>query len=234
MKYAVMQPYFIPYLGYWQLMAEVDVFVVYDDVQFVKQSWMTRNRLMIANEPSWVSLPVKKTSHQSTINSISLSSELLPIFWKKTRRTILTNYAKADELEELMRWVGVLESLSFKYSNLSDFLFNQLVWINNELELGTSLMRSSKMSVSRDLSRVERLVAFGRDVKSRSYVNSPGGVDLYKEEQFAQYGFELSFFQPRLKSYGPSSVEYVPGLSILDCVAHMSRAELRNSILEES
>ena len=229
-----MQPYFIPYLGYWQMMAEVDVFVVYDDVQFVKQSWMTRNRMMVANEPSWISLPVKKTSHQSIINTISLSTELLPNFWKKLRRTVLTNYAKAGELDELMRWIGVLESLSFKYSNLSDFLYHQLVWVNDELELGTKLVRSSEMSVSHDLGRVDRLVAFGRHVNARLYVNAPGGADLYRKEQFAVYGFELSFFQPRLNSFGRPRVRFVPGLSILDCVAHMSRAELRNQIVGES
>ena len=157
MKYAVMQPYFIPYLGYWQMMAEVDVFVVYDDVQFVKRSWITRNRMIVANEPSWISLPTKKTSQKSAINTISLSSDLLPNFWKKMRRTILTNYAKAEELDELMRWVDVLESLSFRHLNLSDFLYNQLVWVNNELELEKNLIRSSEMSVPCDLSRVERL-----------------------------------------------------------------------------
>ena len=234
MKYAVMQPYFVPYLGYWQLMSEVDVFVVYDDVQFTKQSWITRNRLMVANKPFWISLPTRKAPFQTVIKDISLASESTPIFWEKLNRTVKTNYSKAMQQEELFRWLNAMEEISSNSLNLGDFLYSQLSWIKEELGLNTELVRSSEIPLPKNLSRVEKLMEFGRILGFTSYVNAVGGSDLYSEEEFAQNGFELTFLQPRLDPYAQGRNDFVPGLSILDCVAHVPKVDIGEYIVSKS
>jgi WbqC-like protein family len=68
MKLAIMQPYFFPYIGYFQLIAAVDVFVVYDDVQFIKNGWINRNRILLNKSASWITLPVERGHLQDNIN----------------------------------------------------------------------------------------------------------------------------------------------------------------------
>ena len=62
MKIAIMQPYFFPYIGYWQLIHAVDHFVIYDDVNYIKGGWINRNRILINGKPAYITVPLHKAS----------------------------------------------------------------------------------------------------------------------------------------------------------------------------
>ena len=90
MRLAIMQPYFLPYLGYWQLMARADRFVVYDDVNFIKGGWINRNRILVNGAPVYVTIPVEKVSQHKKICDCRIASGR----WReKLLRSIEMSYA---------------------------------------------------------------------------------------------------------------------------------------------
>ena len=73
MKIAVMQPYFIPYIGYWQLINAVNTFVIYDDVNYIKRGWINRNRILVDGESHYFNIPVTGASQNKKINEIKVN-----------------------------------------------------------------------------------------------------------------------------------------------------------------
>ena len=76
MKLGIMQPYFFPYIGYWQLMNAVDTYVVYDDVNYINRGWINRNRILVAKKPQYINLNLSGASQNKLINEIELSKDL--------------------------------------------------------------------------------------------------------------------------------------------------------------
>ena len=93
MKIAIMQPYFFPYLGYWQLMNIVDKFVIYDDVNYIKRGWINRNRILVEGKPFYIHVPVMKASQNKIINEMEVFVD--SSLRKKELKTIELAYKKA-------------------------------------------------------------------------------------------------------------------------------------------
>src|SRR5208283_1135183 len=99
MKLAIMQPYLFPYLGYFQLIAAVDKFVLYDDVAFIKQGWVNRNQILLHGKPHLFSVPLQGASSNKTIRDTLVSFHEYPRWKDKFLKTITLAYSKAPQFE---------------------------------------------------------------------------------------------------------------------------------------
>lgn len=219
-----MQPYFLPYIGYWQMMHAVDEFVIYDDVQFSKGGWINRNRLLLAGAPHIFTLPLAKGNLRDRI-----CERQLPENWPGQRQSLQSKienaYGRAPFFADAMPVIASV--LAQDGLNLADFLVGSLQQVRAYLGIETPLLRSSRMGVEPKPSAAERVLAICRARSARIYVNAPGGRDLYDRGEFASHGIALKFIQPGQITYPQFKGEFVPSLSILDVMMFNSRDQIR-------
>lgn len=213
---AIMQPYFLPYLGYFQLMAKADTFVLYDDVSFINKGWINRNRININGTAHMLTVPLQHASQNKLICEISLSED--PVWRGKALKSIQQAYAKAPQYT---RVYPLLENIINNPSqNLAEFLRNSLVLLRDHLKLQTRLIESSRHYGNQALKAQTRIIDICRREKASLYINAVGGQDLYCRADFEEMGLRLAFLQPSLSPYQTGNVAFIPGLSIVDVLMH--------------
>lgn len=212
MKLAIMQPYFFPYLGYFQLLRAVDKFVFYDDVNFIKGGWVNRNRLLINSQPNYFNAATVNASPNKLISQIELNPSN---HWReKLLKTIKSGYGKAPQFREVL---PLLENLiRIETNSLSEFNINSIKGIADYLDLTAETEVSSLKYDNRELRGAERVLDICRKNQADIYINPVGGQELYEKEKFGQYGVELHFIQMCVINYKQFKVEFVPHLSIID------------------
>ena len=223
---AIMQPYFLPYIGYWQMMQAVDEFVVYDDVQF-SRGWINRNRLLWNGNADTFTLPLLKGSSRVAINERFLTDA-----WPDARTALLQKithaYAKAPQFDRVFALIDKM--LNTEKSNLADFLFETLRDVQVYLGIETPLVRASQVPLGDDLRAADRILALCKARGAHSYINAPGGRDLYDKEQFSAQGIDLFFIESGEISYEQLGSDFVPHLSILDVMMFNDVAEIRDML----
>lgn len=207
-----MQPYFLPYVGYFQLISSADIFVSLDDVNFINRGWINRNSLCFNGRKTIFSLPLARASQNRLINEIEISSEFGS--WRdRFLRSLKSWYGKQEYFDEGMGFVeSILSPPSFK---IADINFESLRIASEKLGLKTSFRRASELNIPRTKG-ASRLLAIARHFGADTYVNAPGGKGLYCDAMFEPYGVDLRFLKTKLNEY--SMPEWMPGLSILDAV----------------
>ncbi len=177
-----MQPYLFPYLGYWQLLAAVDTFVILDDVNFINRGWINRNRIAINGEPAWLTLPLQGASQNRLICDIDIAAD---DGWKrKMLRTLSTAYAKAPESQNVL---ALFEQwLAHADGNLSTALHLNLTQVAAVLGITTTIIPSSRIYPKHDLKGQERILDICKREGATIYVNPPGGRELYDEKFFGK------------------------------------------------
>lgn len=228
MKIAIMQPYFLPYIGYFQLIKSVDLFVLYDEVQYTKKGWINRNRFLNQNnEPEYFSLPLKKDSDYLNVNQRYLSEDFLTLN-NKTLRIIENAYRKSKNFSEVY---PIVENI-FTYSdstNLFDYILNSLNIIVDYLGLNTKIIKSSdfESEFSKTLKKENRVIQICKELNANTYHNPIGGIDLYNKSDFNLHGVNISFLKSDDNiSYKQFNNDHVQWLSILDMLMFCSKEEL--------
>ena len=225
MKLGVMQPYFFPYLGYFQLIDAVDVFVFYTDVNFVKQSWMNRNSILGRDGKLLFSIPLSNGKSGVKIHDVQISQKR-EVWEKKFMRTLEYSYRKAANYEvgyELVR-----ECFSFQGASLAEFNVHSVVTLCQWMGINTKIVQSSEGYQNRERERVSRLIDICQKEGADCYVNSPGGRSLYTQEDFQQSDIKLRFLEPKLKEYPQSEQKsFVEGISIIDLVMNIRAEEVK-------
>lgn len=224
MKVAVMQPYFMPYIGYFQMIKAVDKFVFYDDVNFIKKGWVNRNRILVQNSDYTFSVPLSKVSQNISINNTLINLETFEIWKEKFLQTLNFNYNKAPYFDKSMEIIN--EILDVKYNSISQLSINSIVVIANYLRIDTQFIISSEKYQNKDLDREERLIEISEIEHATDYINAAGGKDLYTKEAFRNKGIKLSFIKTLPISYKQFNNEFVPWLSIIDVLMFNSKAEI--------
>ncbi len=221
-KLAIMQPYFFPYLGYFQLIHAVDTFVFYDDVTFRKQGWINRNRILVSGSPSYFSVPLRGASSSVPINQTLVDLEHLPRWRRKFLRTLADTYASSSQRQAVLELVQtVLDAAAPDVASLAQ----QSVRLCCEyLDLKTRLLASSRAFPHSGAMGVERVLEICRAAGASVYVNAPGGRALYDRALFEREGIALRFLAPQLDSYSQPGGTFVPGLSIIDLLMREDRA----------
>lgn len=226
MKLAIMQPYFVPYAGYFQLMAAVDRFVLLDDVSFINRGWINRNRILVGGREHLMTVPLRGASQNQKINRIALSDD--PAWRSKLLKTVEQSYRKAPFYAETMPVVR--EILAGPDSMLAPYLRFSLTVLHAWLELPCQIVPSSSAYDNQDYKGAQRILDICRQEQADVYVNAPGGKDLYAPADFAALGMQLRFLKPRLEEYAQGAPTFMPGLSIIDVLMHQGRTATRLSL----
>lgn len=207
-----MQPYFFPYLGYFQLMAEVDTFVIYDDVNFINRGWINRNQINLNGVAHLFTVPLKQASQNRLICDIDLADDAL---WRsKIVKTIRQAYARSPQFERVFPLVEQIAQHSA--SNLADYLRHSLTRLRDHLGLATQIVDTSRHYENADLKARARIIDICRREQANTYVNAIGGLELYRRDDFEQHGMQLQFLKPALPHYAQAGKEFIAGLSIID------------------
>jgi hypothetical protein len=213
MKLAIMQPYFLPYIGYFQLMAAVDKFVLYDRIQFTKRGWIQRNRILLNGRDEMFSLPLQKGSDFLDICDRQLAASFSREREKLLRR-INAAYRKAPYFEAA---ISVVETcLYYEDFNLFNFILHSLECVRRYLSINTELKISSEIAVDNQLQGQKRVIAICKTFSAEQYINAIGGIKLYSKAVFADEGISLFFIRSHPIIYKQFSEPFVANLSILD------------------
>lgn len=212
-KAGMMQPYLFPYLGYFQLIAAVDVFVLGDDLQYVKESWINRNRILMGGKDKLVSFPLKKNSHLSKINERFFSDDFSAEMERLVR--ILSNaYAKAPCYRKVFPFLQ--ELIRFREPNLAKYAEYSIRKICQYLDITTPIVIASQLPVGAVEDKQDRVIKTARLLDANVYVNPSGGRDLYDAEHFREHRMSLQFHRMDDISYRQFGQDFVPLLSIID------------------
>lgn len=211
MKVGIMQPYFFPYVGYFQLASAVDKFVIYDDIEFSKKGWIQRNRILINKQPTTFSIALKKDSDYLDI----VQRELADTFDRmKLCRQIQGAYRKAPYFNEVYKLLE--DIILYEDNNLFNYIKNSVVQLLNILNIDVELVTSSALNLSRDYKSQERVIRTCIALGADEYINPPGGLELYTESEFVKNGLKLKFLEPVIEPYQQSVDSFISHLSIID------------------
>jgi hypothetical protein len=211
MKLGIMQPYFLPYIGYFQLIAAVDTFVVYDNIKYTKKGWINRNRWLQNGDDAMFSLPLEKGSDALEIGQRTVSAEFDR---RKFLAQLRANYAKAPYFEPTQALIERL--LPGEDRRLFEVLHPSIVAVCRHLGIGTEIRVSSTVPADHTLRGQDRVLDLCRATGATTYINSIGGTALYSEQAFADAGVVLRFLRSRPLEYQQFGAPFVPWLSILD------------------
>ena len=193
-----MQPYFLPYFGYFQLIHSVDNFILYNDVQFMKQGWINRNRISINNQEQFINVPLLKISSNKTIHETQINHSQVNNWLKKTSRSVLQSYSKALNLEVGM---NLIEDIGSEISNfvtvdqLNKFIIEKVC---SYLDISTTISVSSDLFESSNLKGQERVLNICKSMSANRYINAIGGQELYSKEMFLSEGIQLGFLESQI------------------------------------
>ncbi|MFC5453923.1 WbqC family protein [Prosthecobacter fluviatilis] len=227
MRLAIMQPYFLPYIGYFQLMKAADRFVFLDDVNYINRGWINRNRLRTPQGPAWFTLPLIGASQNRLICEIDIKTD---DGWKRSlERTISITYSKAPFFADIF---PLFQSwLSSASGNLAQYLSRNLQDIAAWLGLDTQMVPSSSIYPKGELRGQHRILDICLREGADMYVNPPGGRELYDASVFSSSGVQLQFLKPELQNLQlVSAGEDGPVLSILDLMMYNSQQSLRQAV----
>ncbi len=221
MKLAVMQPYFFPYIGYFQMIKAVDTFVFYDDVNFIKNGWINRNRILINGQASYFTLQLKDASSFKLINEISFSDNR-----NKLLKSIAVSYSKAPYFKDVFELIE--RSFHVEVLNVASVAINSTVQIAKFLNLNTTFeISSEKYADTKGMDRTHRLIEICKRSDASTYINAIGGADLYDKSFFKEHGIELTFIKSKEIVYNQFKNDFVPWLSIIDVLMFNSVEEVQ-------
>jgi len=210
-RVAIMQPYFFPYIGYFQLIAAVDQFVVYDNIKYTKKGWINRNRFLQNGKDAIFSLPLKKDSDSLDVCERELAANF-------DREHLLNQlkcaYRRAPYFDQTFPLVERI--VRCEERNLFRYLHHSIVQTCKHLGLTTDINISSEVTIDHGLHAQDKVLALCEALGATSYVNAIGGVELYSKEVFGAKGIELKFIRSSPFEYVQYDEAFVPWLSIID------------------
>jgi hypothetical protein len=214
MTVALMQPYLFPYIGYFQLIAAADLFVIYDNVQYSKGGWINRNRILRDGSDAMITLPVHRDSLHLHINQRKVA-EPFGAECESFLRKVEMAYRRAPMYRAAMPVLE--EAMTTDDPNLAAFLTRTLKTVCRYLGIETPFRYASEVEDGpSQLRGEERVIDINRRLGSTRYVNSIGGMELYSTATFAASGIELRFVRSQPIEYRQFGNPFVPHLSIID------------------
>jgi len=227
MKLAIMQPYFFPYIGYFQLINAVDEFVIYDNIEFTKKGWINRNRILVNGTDAIISLPLKKGSDFLNVNERFLADS-----WEIERKKILNriseSYRKAPYFKETYEVLE--ECIMYEDRNLFNFIFYSLKTVLNFLNITTKIVVSSTSSINHQLRSDEKVMAICKERGAEIYINPIGGLEIYDKQIFLNNNLQLQFLKTNNITYNQFNNEFIPWLSIIDLMMFNSLIDIESYI----
>ena len=207
------QPYFFPYIGFWQLVNAADLFLIGDNYNFIKRGWIQRNRILTSfrkiNETEFVDFDVGQKLN-----------------------TVYRAYRKAPQFDAGYNLVKTI--LDNPERNVAEFLFQSIKDVCRFLGINTKFMKSSEIPGNDNYKREYRIYDFCHRLGGDTYLNAVGGQDLYHFDDFEKHGVTLKFIHPNIRPYKQYYNEFVPGLSILDVIMFNSLDTIKEMLKDYS
>ena len=212
MKIGIVQPYFFPYIGYFQLIHAVDKFVVYDDVNFMKKKWINRNQILVAGKPSFITVPLKKASQ----NKLILETQIIDDNkWKfKMLKNVKSAYGRAPMFNSAFTLVESV--LNRSQIDINQLALDSIKSVCQYLDVNTHFINSSTRYQNAQLKSQDRILDICIREQANCYLNPIGGINLYSKEAFMEKNIRLNFVQPFANKYQQFGGSFVPFLSIID------------------
>lgn len=223
MKIGIMQPYFMPYLGYWQLLNAVDKYVVFDDVNYINRGWISRNNILMNGEAKFIKIQLIGASQNKLINEIQVTKDQKEL--KKILKTLECCYKRApyyDRIAELIENIILNEE-----SNLACYLYRSIQEVCNYLDIKTELILSSSIEKKNGIKGEDKIIDICKRLKADTYYNAIGGKELYKKEKFERNHIQLNFLRMKEIVYKQFSADFVPNLSIIDVMMFNSKEQIQ-------
>lgn len=227
MKLAIMQPYFLPYIGYFQLIAAADVFIVYDNIKYTKKGWINRNRLLLNGADAWFTLPLKQASDACLVDQRELSASFEP---EKLLRQFKGAYAHAPYFTPTFT---LLEDIvGHADRQLFGYLHHSIVALCDYLGIRTPIRIASAIDIDHTLKGQDKVLALCRALGASTYINSIGGTALYDHAAFRAQDIELRFIRALPCEYPQFGAPFVPWLSLIDMLMFTGREAVRDNFLK--
>ena len=207
----VLQPSYLPWLGYFAQVQRSDVFVIYDDVQFDKHGWRNRNRVKTAQGAQWLTVPVCTTGQNRPTNR-EIGIENKQPWRKKHLATLKQSYAKAPYFTQIMPTFEAL--LEQDWHHLIDLNVACFDAINHLLGLKREICFSSELGVEGQ--NVDRLIAICRKLGADRFYEGAAGRDYIDDSQFTSAGIAIEYQDYRHPVYAQLHGEFMPFLSVVD------------------
>lgn len=220
-----MQPYFLPYIGYWQLINSVDIFVIYDNIQYTKKGWFNRNRLIKNGKDALFSVSLKKDNDYLNVDERFISNDFDR---KKLIAQFKNSYAKAPHIKEIMPLLE--EIINFDEDNLFKYIYNSVTKICEYLEIETKILVSSSIDIDHNLKAEKKVLAICEALSATAYINPIGGIDLYSKDKFKSKGLDLRFIKSDNIEYKQFNNDFIPWLSIIDVLMFNNKEETKKMI----
>ncbi len=217
-KIGIMQPYFFPYIAYWQLINAVDEYVVYDDVAYIKGGWINRNNILVNNYAHMITLPLDGASSFKNINEIYVTTNMKAK--EKLCKTIAMSYSKAPYFNDIY---PMIENLIKKEGVISEIIYEIILQISDYLGFKTKILMSSQIPKNNELKAEKKVIDIVKNLSGNVYINAIGGSGLYNKESFAKEGIELKFIKTLPYEYKQFGAKFVSGLSIIDILMFNSK-----------
>ena len=222
-----MQPYFLPYIGYWQLINAVDKFIIYDNIEYTKGGWFNRNRILVNGRDAYITISLKKDSDYLSVNQRLLADEFNR---QKLLNQIKGSYIKSPYYKDIF---PLLEDIIMcQEKNLFDFLLYSIEKIVDLLHINTKLIVSSSLNINHSLKNTNKVLEICRELGADTYYNAIGGQKLYDKMEFMEKGIDLKFIKTDTVEYKQFGSLFVPNLSIVDVLMFNSVDEV-NMMLDK-
>ena len=226
MKLAIMQPYFMPYIGYFQLINAVDLFIVYDNIKYTKKGWINRNRMLRDDKDVTFSLPLKKDSDSLNIVERELSVDF---DCDKLLRQFEGAYWRAPYFEQTF---PLLEQIvRYKEINLFRFLHHSITKTCLHLGITTKIKTSSEILIDHTLQSQDKVLALCSAAGATTYINAIGGVALYSKNTFSDKELDLKFLKSNHLEYMQFNDKFLAWLSIIDVMMFNALDVIKSSML---
>lgn len=226
-KVGIWQPYFLPYIGYFQLISMVDKFVIYDNIEYTKKGWINRNRFLCNGTDKLFTLSLKKDSDYLNVAEREISNQFDK---KKLLNQLEMSYKKAPYFTTNMPIIN--EIITYEESNLFRYIFHSVQCICKMLDIDTEIIVSSSVRIDHSLKGQDKVLAFCERLDADTYINSIGGIALYNRDEFKKRNIDLLFFKCNDIVYSQFNNEFVSNLSIIDVMMFNSTEEIKKMLTQ--
>ncbi|MFR3567544.1 MAG: WbqC family protein [Paraclostridium sordellii] len=223
MKLGIMQPYFLPYIGYWQLLNAVDQYVIYDDVNFIKGGWINRNNILMNNEAKLFNIQMQGASSNKLINEVEVSQNL--VWKKKFLKTIENSYSKAPFYKDV--YPVIEKIINCEEINLAKYIAYSISKVCEYLNINTKLVISSEITKNNNLKGQDKVIEICKILGADEYYNAIGGQELYSYDIFKHNGITLKFLETNKIEYLQFNDNFIPYLSIIDVLMFNSKENVK-------
>ncbi len=209
MRIGVMQPYIFPYIGYYQLAFYSDIFVLYDDVNYIKKGYINRNNILLNKKAHRFTFPVISASQNKKINELSFSPEI-----ENELKLFSNSYKKAPYFNKVFPLIE--NTLTLKDKSIPNICLSGITTIFDYLNIKKKIIFSSTLNYDQNSNATDKLISITTSLGGNEYVNSYGGMHLYNKNDFNIKNIDLTFIKPSNISYNQNNIDYIENLSIID------------------